>query len=142
MKKLFLLIMLSPLFVHSQDIPKNANTIIIKGVSFEQVVNNLLDSGFKIDKIDKEYHTVKTEYRKVCTDCVPELYLDVRVKDSIATITGKWKSTANLFFPATTNENAYIFEIKNERDKVPKRCFAIMNNFAKALNSQISYSKL
>jgi hypothetical protein len=140
-------ILLIPVFLfglaYAQE--KNDNTIIVKGVSFEQVVNALLDSGYHIEKMDKEYRTIKTEYRELCDNCLPQLYFDIRVKDSTATISGKWRSNLNGIFGLKTerdNNSAYIFPIKNEKDKVPKKCFNKMNDFAKSLNGQITYAKL
>lgn len=126
----------------AQEIPKNTTTIIVKGVAFDKVVNCLLDSGFVIDKIDKEYQTLKTEYRKLCKDCIPEILFNVRVKDSVVTISGKWRSDLNLFGAAETQtgkENAYVFEIKNEKNKVPKEAFKAMNKFALALKGEVQY---
>ena len=126
----------------AQDIPKNATTIIVKGVAFNNIVNCLLDSGFVVDKMDKEYQTLKTEYKKLCKDCIPEILFNVRVKDSIATITGNWRSTVNLFgFAESQNDKdiALVFEIKNEKSKVPKEVFKAMNKFALALKGEVQY---
>lgn len=140
---LIIVSLLLPVLSFSQDIPKNANTITVKGVGFDNAVNILLDSGYKIDKIDKEYYTIQTEYKKLCTDCLPEMLISLRIKDSTATITGKWRSTGNFLFPLSTNKDTqYIFEIKNEKPKVPRLCFQKMNNFALSLHGEIAYTKL
>lgn len=142
--KLFalLIILWSSTNTFSQDIPKNANVIVVKGVTFEKVVNSLLDSGFVIEKIDKEYQTLKTEYKKLCKDCIPEIQFYVRVKDSVLTITGKWRSDLNIFGGFDTNKSkdeALIFEIKNEKNKVPRESFKAMNKFAISLKGEIQY---
>lgn len=135
-------IILLRLSVYSQDVPKNADVITVNGITFEKVVNSLLDSGFVIEKMDKEFHTVKTEYRKLCKDCIPEILFNVRVKDSTAIITGKWRSTGNIFGGLESKkdlDNAYVFDIKNEKMKVPRLAFQAMKTFAVSLNGEISY---
>lgn len=109
---------------------KGDNTILVKGVTFEQVVNKLLDQGYRIDKIDKDYKTVKTEYSEPRSGYTYKECLDIRVKDSVATITGK---ASNLGL-----------EINIEYQKwggLYKLSFEDMNQFAKSLNGQIAYLK-
>ena len=36
----------------AQEIPKNANVILVKGVSFKDVCNRLLDSGYSMQTKD------------------------------------------------------------------------------------------
>ena len=138
---LILISLFGSLSIFAQDIPKNANVIIVKGTTFDKVVNSLLDSSFVIDKMDKEYQTLKTEYKKLRKGFVPEIMLNVRIKDSTATITGKWRSDLNIFGlnSQKEQESAMIFEIKNEKSKVPSESFKAMNKFALSLKGQIQY---
>lgn len=129
-------------FAYSQDIiPKKANTIIVKDVSFNEIVNRLLDSGFIINLMDKEYQFVKTEYKKVCLDCVPSVMYNIRIKDSAAIIKGTWQSSGNFLQigMGSNNETLYVFPIQNEKLKVPKTCFSMMNNFALSFNKPVQY---
>lgn len=145
MKKLLILLLFAPIISLSQDIPKNVNTIIAKGVTFARVVNNLLDSGYTADKLDKDFQTIKTEWRTLCSECAPEICINVRVKDSTATITGQWRSSAGILLFAkrsqAENEHALVFPVQNERSKVPRKAFEVMNNYALSLQGQITYLK-
>src|SRR5665647_306091 len=125
MKKILILLLL-PCFAIAQN--KNDNTIIAKGVTFKQVVNTLLDADYRIDKIDSNYYTIKTEYKKLCTECLPEIMFDIRVKDSAATIRGKWRSSGGIIAIGLTREDKFFyFNIMNEKGKVPKICFNEMD---------------
>jgi hypothetical protein len=44
-----------------QSIPTKANTIVVKGVTFKEVCNALLDANYSIDKKDSELQAVRTE---------------------------------------------------------------------------------
>jgi hypothetical protein len=136
---LSLVCLLFQFIVYSQIIPKNADAITVKDVTFDQVVNSLLDSGYVMEKIDKDFHTLTTDYRKLCKDCLPEITFNVRVKDSVATISGKWRSTGNIFGPSSNKDAAYVFAIKNEKMKVPRMAFQAMKTFALSLNGGVTY---
>lgn len=82
--------MAATLITYAQDIPQKTNAVKVVGVSFEQVVNSMLDSGYIMKSIDKDFKTLKTEPRDACKTCAPKVVFDVRVKDSIAYFTGKW----------------------------------------------------
>lgn len=118
---------------------KNDNVIIVKGVTFKMVINNLLDAGYQIQKMDTAYSTVRTEYKKLCSTCEPEYLLDIRVKDSTAIITGKWKNTA--MAAIFLNGADPVMDIRNEKSGVPKQSFAAANKFALSLSSNIVYAK-
>lgn len=129
-------------FCKSQS--KGDNTILVKGVTFDQVVNALLDSGYRIDKIQKDFKTVKTEYRDICSNCVPQMIFDIRVKDSIATIKGTWRSDGGILGQALTGnkKNDYIyFDIQNIKGKIDKYIFNKMDSFARSFSGIISYAK-
>lgn len=136
-KIVIILIMFLPFATMAQN--KNDNTITAIGVGFKQVVNALLDAGFQIQKLDTTYSTIRTEYKKLCSNCEPDYLLDIRVKDSAATITGKWKNTlmASVFLAGSDP----VFDIKNERSAVPRKCFEAMNKFALTLSQNVTYTK-
>jgi hypothetical protein len=108
---------------------KGDNTILVKGVTFDQVVNALLDKGYKIDKLDKDFKTVKTEYCECRPKYSYQILLNVRVKDSVAAISGK-----------ASNRNIEI-GIENQKWGLYKYSFDDMNNLAKSLKGELSYSK-
>src|SRR5664279_2222581 len=120
MKQIFTtLFLFSVIFLRAQEIPKGANTLGIHGTTYSQVMNTLLDSGFKIDKSDKEFGTIKTEYRKLGPNKIPSIYFDVRIKDSVATFSGGWRSNGDwLGISNTSKENYYLFPIQNIKGKV------------------------
>lgn len=140
---IFAFISCSPKIQYDPLIPKNANRIVVKGVSFDEVVAGLLDAGYSLDKVNKDYQTVKTEYRNMCEKCVPQMYYEVRVKDSIAIIRGKWRSNGDILFGIKSKkdeDNAYQFDIKyNLNAAVPKETWRRMNNFAHRFNKPVSY---
>lgn len=108
---------------------KGDNAVIISGVNFDQVVNTFLDKGFKIDKIDKDYKTLKTEYLNYRPDYNYYIYFDVRVKDSTATITGKVKNFD------------LELDIQNYKHGIYKYSFEDMKGIATSLNGQVKYTK-
>lgn len=134
MKYLFYLLFL-PYSLVAQEIPKNANTAIIENTSLDKVVRTLIDSGFVIKKLDKEYQFVETEYTLLCHNCIPQIQFYARVKDSTAILTGKWRSNLGSMFGGSTakDENATVFEVMNEKSKVPRMAFNKMKNIASAV---------
>ena len=69
---------------YSQDIPKNAETIVIKGVSFLDMCNRLLDSGYVIATKDNDLQTVTTVKKEYPRYWNGTYYITIRVKDSAA----------------------------------------------------------
>ena len=110
--------------------PKHTNTIIVKGVQFRQAASVLLDEGYTIQKIDSNYFTVKTDFRKVPKTSL-SMFISLRIKDSICTIMGSLK------FSAEKDESAVdIFNASGGA----KECFHQMDQFAKSLKgSEVSY---
>jgi hypothetical protein len=124
MKYLVLLILL---MLHqsiiAQDIPKHANTIIVKGVSFDKVVRSLIDSGYIPDKMDKDLQYIKTEYKKICVKCVPEMLLTIKVKDSVATITGIWRSSVDMIFSSSqeTRKMPMFLQLRTKKQQCQEK---------------------
>ena len=140
LKYIFLLF---PLFALSQQkIPKKTNTIEVKGVSFKEVANSLLDAGYAFEKTDSNFQTIKTEFKDgVGKNKWMKLRLMTRVKDSTATITGEWYNTmfigAKLLGVDQTIENStYKIEYTSGN---PKNCFLEMNAFANSFKKAITY---
>jgi hypothetical protein len=127
-------------FLFSQGINPEINTITVKGVTFRQVVNHLLSSGYAIAKLDNKSETVRTGFLKYpSSNGLLNLSISVRVQDSVAVITGR-----------------LCYNIKNNPDTAPdssnfvraeytfgpyKAAFLQVDKFAKSLNSEIIYSK-
>lgn len=125
------------------DIPANANTIIVKGVTFKSVCMSLLDSGYVIDKKDNDLETVSTlpkEYPKMYN----AVYIvNVRVKDSIAYFTGTFTAPpgGGLFFnePITNHCNKKGKPYPKSFSRYP---FMLVNTFVTCFNKEITYAKL
>lgn len=97
MKKLFIIaiVLISACGeAFAQDIPNKSNLIKVKGVSFVQVCNVLLDSGYIIEKKDAELQTATTEMREYVKSYNAAFRMQIRVKDSVvylyATFTAPW----------------------------------------------------
>ena len=72
----------------AQEIPKNVNVILVKGVSFKDVCNRLLDSGYSMQTKDNYLQTVRTEPKQYPKYWNAIYVVNVRVKDSVAFISG------------------------------------------------------
>jgi len=144
MKTLFYLLIIFPISQQSHAQVKGDKTIRVQDVGFTQVCNALLDAGFIIDKKDDDLQTVKTEFKDgTGNNKWMKLLLTVRLKDSVAIITGSWYNstvigTKLLGQEQTIENNTAKIEYTNGN---PKRCFNEMKAFALSLGKQITYSK-
>lgn len=66
----------------AQSIPNKANLVIIKGVSFDQLCNTLLDSGYAIASKQNDIQQVTTEMRQY-QKANAAYKIVARVKDSV-----------------------------------------------------------
>ena len=144
MKTLFFLPIIFLISQQSHAQSKGDNTIKVQEVGFTQVCNALLDSGFVIDKKDDDLQTVKTEFRDgTGKNKWMKLLLSIRVKDSVAIITGSWYNSTVIGMKFSGQEQT----IENNTAKIeythgnPKKCFNEMKTFALSLGKQIAYSK-
>lgn len=109
---------------------KGDNAVLVKGVSFMQVCNSLLDAGYLIDKKDNDLQTVETKFKDGTGKGQLFKYkLLVRVKDSTAIITGH-------HIHALINAMEYT---KNTRDS--KYPFEDMQTFALSFGKPVEYKK-
>lgn len=141
MKLLLILFALLPFIINAQNIPKDANVIIVKKVGFLEVCNALLDSGYTISKKDNELQTVSTESK-----LYPKLYnatykINIRVKDSTAYISGTVTAPPG----GGLYVNEPLFNHTNRKGVTfPKSMFGypflLLNNFAQSFKKEISYS--
>jgi hypothetical protein len=129
MRILFILILIVPLVSSSQTFEKGTNVIKIKGVSFQEVLQHLVDVGYSFKKVDSNYHYVITEFKDVNKYTFTIQY-DVRWKDSIATVKGKVENGGMVFDVGYYKPQSII-----------KRGFLMMNNFATWFNKPIEYLK-
>lgn len=133
----------------SQTITQNANLIKVKGVSYIQVCNLLLDSGYVIEKKDNELQTIKTEIKEYKKSFNGAYYLQIRIKDSVAYIRGYFTApwwdpftrAANKADPLWKNELAiYTTNKKGKlRDTLYSYPFLKMIELAMGLGKDIDY---
>lgn len=123
------------------QIPKDANTILVKGVSFSEVCNALLDSGYVIDKKDNDLQTARTESKQYPKYWNARYVLNIRVKDSIAYISGTFTGADGALFkddPISNHSN-------RKGETLPKSIygypFLLMKNFALSFNKPVEYRK-
>jgi hypothetical protein len=139
---IFFLLSLCTVCACAQEVPKNAGVIVVKGVHFSRVVSQLTDSsGYEIKKLNNEDFIVKTKFKKTCGDCITAISINVRVVDSVASITGKWSVKGGFLsgLRDKIDDEEFVYDIKNEKGKQAKEAFKAMNAFALSLKSEISY---
>lgn len=119
---------------YAQYIPKNANTIIVKGVTFNDVVNRLLDEGWHIAQIDSVQQTIKTEATPTKRNGVILVTMYVRVKDSIANITGNYNIEGN--------KETYAVENRGIKGSPLKNSFILLNEIALSFGKPVDYKTL
>ncbi len=138
---LLIILILCSFFVNGQK--KGDNTIIVKGVSFREVVVALLDKGFHIEKIDSSFFTIRTEPTRITTKNAVLISMDIRVKDSSAIIKAgaglKESDFKNKRFNIFTED--YYSEVfyNNESSLKEKDPFAAMNKFALSFGKPVGY---
>lgn len=149
MKAAILFFALFPVIATAQ-IPRNAKTIVVKNVSFEQVCNQLLDKGYAIEKKDDQLQTVRTEYKKY-----PKLWnagyrIDIRIKDSTAYISGAFTAPyENPLTRASAKQeplwnNEPILYLTNNKGKPHAKslsgyAFGLLNEFAVSFGKEVEY---
>lgn len=145
MKVLLLITCLACLRSQAQDIPKRANLIKVKPVSFRSVANTLLDAGYTFKAIDSNYNTITTNPKHYSRKVGGIVQFNIRVKDSTATITGYCGLYESDF---STNPGRGLAEGKSEienrgmKGSLMKESFEVMDRVAHSLGGRISYIKL
>lgn len=125
--------------------PKGANLITVKGISFQQVCQQLVDMGYSIEKKDNELQTVRTEYKEYSKSWNAAYRLNVRVKDSIAYINGHYSAPWWLTEKKDRLwDDAPIWNQTKSKGETNSRgmqgyAFGKMNEFATSLKGQIEY---
>lgn len=144
------MLVLYPILLKAQEPVKNNNAIIVKGVGFTKVKETLLDAGIFIDQQNAEDGTLITKRKGFC-ECPNkdfyQLIYYIRVKDSVATIRGKFSSEVSLSLLGNRNINPKddFSEVLYWKDKKSRYhyLFGIMTDFAKSLNGNtIEYKTL
>lgn len=135
MKILFLMLFL-PTIIFSQEAPSGANAILVKNIVFQKVVSSLLDQNFEIDKIDKDFLTVKTKFKKVQDKSFSytlQLSFYIRIKDSTAMVSGEYILGNQYVAEQGLYRSDIINKGKPKNYNEAYQAFLKMNEFAKSL---------
>ena len=121
------------------QIPSKANVIAVTGLTFNQVCNALLDSGYSIAIKDNDLQTVRTEPRDYPKLWSAKYVLNVRVKDTVAYFSGTFTAAGGEIW-----KDDPIYNHTNKKGTpYPKSLigypFIIMNMFALAFNQPVEY---
>lgn len=126
--------------LQAQEIPKKTNTIIVKGVTFNEAARQLLDQNFLIDRSDSALQYINTRQRKTNTFWICYLTMNLRVKDSSLIITGTCSDNAeSTLWGVTTKTGELPVSYKGEKVGIYKIAFNDMNAFALSFNKPVEY---
>jgi len=109
--KLFLCLVIFPIVLFAQDIPKGASKIIINNElsakdNFDLIVKTLLDNDYFIDIKDPETFIIKTEPKKPLKGH-GLYYMNIRAIDKGIHISGMWKSGIELSLNGVNSTDSY-----------------------------------
>lgn len=143
MKHLLLAIILIPGVCSAQSALSDANTIIVKGVSFLRVCGALLDSGYTIDTKDNDLMTATTASRQYPKFWNASYKVHIRIKDSTVLISGVFTSPpgGGLFMnePVRNRTNS---KGETKAKSIDGCIFLLLDSFARGLSSDVTYAKL
>jgi len=144
MKAALLILFVVPLSLFSQEIPKGANTIEVRGVSFKEVAKALLEGGYTFEKVDSNFQSIETGFKQSKKNKKMEMSLYVRIKDSAAIITGKTFDSGVVgsnFLGTQISKEEATFDIEYTNGNFMK-VFNEMKVFALSFNKPVQYLKL
>jgi len=118
--------------------PKGCQEIMVKGVTFKEAADMLLDSHFLIDKKDEILGTIKTERRDINYEKQKGgfIILTIRIKDSSAYINGNCGIDMTSFRQGILE---YRIENRGMKGSVIKDAFNLMNEFALSFKRPVEY---
>jgi len=142
MKTLFYLLIIFLLSPRSHAQAKGDNTIKVHGISFLEICNALLDAGYAIDKKDNELQTATSEVKDYDKYWNASYKVSLRVKDSIAYITGLFTAPGRSGGVFKDEPMQYLVNRKGEVQKkaLATYPFLLLNVFALSLGKQVTYS--
>lgn len=132
--RLFIVLMLIPTIFYGQSLaPKKSNTVKISGVTYEGIMNIMLDKGYRIEKSDDKFQTIVSEpftiHLKSGKASTAKVIVYVRVKDSVAIIKG---DAINMGFK---------FKAESGKNDVPGRAFEELYEIARISGEKIDYAR-
>lgn len=129
MRVYFLMLFLIPIIGISQNLPKETNTIIIKGINLKSIVESLEEKDFNVAY--DGFSTVSTIPKRISNHGI--IFFTIKIKDSLAYMKGNFDGkeiTPELF----KNKESY-----GGHDL--SGMFDYMDEIAKSFHGEISYSK-
>lgn len=149
MRLLFLLLL--PVFSQAQ-IPNKANTIVVKGVTFDEVCSALLDKGYFIEKKNEGLGTVKTEIRVYPKRYNAAYIVNVRIKDSAAYFSGTFTAPYEQPFTSAASKmeplwnNDPVVATVNKKGELNAKSlqgypFSLIDELAKSFGRPVEYLK-
>ncbi len=135
--KLLLALMLFPAVAFGQTIPKKANVILVQSVTFKEVVDTLLDHGYFFQQVDTINHTIITQPRTFKNG---NYFMQIYVKDSVVTITGKFNMNGEIKLFGVTYDAKEYEDIRNAaKGSVYGNAFLKLDQFALRFNKPVTY---
>ena len=133
---------------HGQQ--KGDNTILVKGIPYEQIIGMLLTDKYLIDhENDSEIVTKPIEFVEQKTQSIKKysVIIDIKYKEAskVASITGKYNYSIlinNIFGPTLNGADFKPVANIESKSSYIRKSFMVMDSFAKSLNGQITYAKL
>lgn len=125
------------LLIFQQAIPPKANTIVLKPVSFNEVCSALVEQGYQLEAKDSALQTVRTVPRNYQKKYQSTYVINIRLKDSIAFITGTFAGMESSAIPIYNDTGAG----GKTRPNLPGYGFTLMNQFALSFGKPVQYLK-
>ena len=135
-----MLIIFMPMLCSGQSAPKWTNQIIVKGTDFNMLAQALISKGFMLDKTDKDLQLITTTAPRTFKGLASSVKLQIYLKDSSAYITGQFKLEVKLF--KNSEESFESIVNRGMKGSEYKDTFDFMDEFAKSLKGELTYSKL
>lgn len=135
MKTIFTILFIGILNANAQ-VPKNVNTIIVKGVTADQITQSLTDQNIPIKSTQAGgIYTDDFKYRSGSGI----MHLFIRIKDSTALIIGFANPEVTIF-----NQRSSFYPVKSGGWKGSDmyNAFKRMQDIAESLKAEITYAKL
>jgi hypothetical protein len=140
MRTIFLLL-LAPLWAMSQEPPKGSNEIIVKGISYQDALQHLMDLGYIIDKHDAELGQITTA-PKADKNGYSRIFA-IRVKDSTAFITGTYNLNMTFGSSLMKQNSSYDpIQYTGWKTGANRIEFGYMDELARAMGGTVTYGKL
>lgn len=140
---ILIVLLIFPCYLNAQEAPLNAIEIEIKGITFKELVNRLLDSNYSMNKIDSNFQYVETAPIKRA-GATGSFTMKVRVKDSSAFLNGTIRFGDKTDFRANSigwHLAGSDYPLINSKAWKRKKYnpFKVMNNYALSFGKPISY---